>query len=525
MAPASGGDSGEGDSSYITGRDLLDADTGPATPPEQRVADALQNAKAAYDDGNYQASHRYAEVAERLDREHLDGENAALALSIQAFALLQLGLLEDYQPAGVTGFQRGALSKFQESIELEPASFRTRLGLGLARFRRHGISIDKAEKLAEATLLLSAIEAEVQHIRGQDDRLDKTRVEEAERLFGNFSFGRSRLLELNQIFTDPAAQPLDANGRRKPAPWLGSLPEKEEELAARDIEWILSDAVKTGEFPDADEKRVLEALGEIRKSWSNVRYYWRLAALKDLQFARDTFLDLRKEAQPYFWLDRDLAFVYESLGAFFLDLALEKARLRAIAEGAHAAEIETRANEIFLDKSFRPDSKQTSRDNYEAALTYIESFVQRHERYERERLDKAESADFDDLEENPFLVDLVARYRTEMTEAVREERNMRRTMLLEAAALVIDPVYQINSLSKARIYASKLKAMSPRDPTHYFVLGTAYFENELYESALAEYETYMRASSITEDAAQRKICRQRIQDCKRLMTPAAPSDQ
>jgi hypothetical protein len=114
-----------------------------------------------------------------------------------------------------------------------------------------------------------------------------------------------------------------------------------------------------------------------------------------------------------------------------------------------------------------------------------------------------------------------------MLESVREERGMRRAIILEECAMVIDPLYQLCDLEKALVFAAQLKSLDPKDPIHHFVRATAYWErakaslakkeNETaksdYSNARSEYEAYLKASSIL-DVGMRKRSRERIDDCE-----------
>ena len=223
----------------------------------------------------------------------------------------------------------------------------------------------------------------------------------------------------------------------------------------------------------------------------------------------------------YFWVDRDLAFVFQSLGAFFLDSALEKAHLQAIAAGVGESQLETRAKEIFLDDKFDSWEKQESKRNYTAALTYTQSFGARHQEFELLRVNKVKRAEQSEENTNIFMVDLVARYRTTMDELMQEERKVRTQMVLEAAALCIDPMFQINDLRLAVVWSNELKSMNDKDPIHLFVAATAYYQDEDYQAALDNYEGFMQASSITLDTQRRRISRDRIMQCEQYLAREA----
>lgn len=521
------------------------------TDPEKRVTDALQAAKAAYDEQAYQAAHRYAETAENLvtEKKVKDRGYRATALNIQAYSLLQLGLIEDYRPKDLPGYVRGAISKFNGALEFEPDSYRAKLGLCMCRFRRHSVNIIKAEKLGEGVLFLSQLESVLKAAFAEDD---KTKRQEAFfkawKQFGTLNEGRARLLEISEIFHDPMSVPRDPEtGTRPEAPRISRAPAREGEKHGEpyseesevqdvtDLKYVISDG-KEGKPLDAEDRATaFAALNRVRSYWRDVRHYWRVKALEDLQESRNGQLELRKrdidekkgrEKMRYFWIDRDLGFTFTALGSFFLDLAFEEARNQVLAEGKALDQLETQARAKIISDSFVSKHKIEAKRNYEAALSYYVSFVQEHERFETYMLTKAEKADFNDSTENPFLVDLQARYRSEMLENVKEERGMRRAIMLEECALVVDPIFQIRNLERALVFAAKLKALDPKDPIHHFVRATAYFESaraaqageELekaksdYQNAREEYDAYLRASSIVEEA-MRKRARARQQDC------------
>ncbi len=523
---------------------------GSETDPEQRVTDALQAAKSAYDDQNYEAAHKYAETAENLviEKDVKDRGYRATALNIQAYALLQLGLIEDYRPLDLPGYVRGAMTKFKNALELEPKSFRAQLGLHMCQFRRHSVNIVKAEKLGEGVLCLS----ELEHVLTQafaeaDAKKQKSLFNQAWQLYGLLAAGRSKLLEIYEIFHDPMSVPLnEKDGTRADAPRLGRMPAKEGEKAVAyseemeiqdvtDLKYVIQDGKDAKPLSKDDKVTAFAALNRIRSYWRDVRHYWRVKALEDLQYSRDGQLKLRqrdldekkgREKMRYFWIDRDLGFTFTALGAFFLDIAFEEARMQVIAEGKPLENLEVLARAKVISAEFQNKAKATAKANYEAALSYYVSFVQEHERFEVYMLNKAEKADFNDATENPFLVDLQSRYVSEMLESVREERGMRRAIILEEAAMVIDPLYQICDLERALVFAAKLKSMDPKDPIHHFVRATAYWERAKsslakketetaksdFINAREEYDAFIRASSILDDA-MRKRARQRHDDC------------
>lgn len=519
------------------------------TKPEKRVTDALQAAKQAYDERAFEAAHRYAETAENLviERKVKDRGYRATALNIQAYALLQLGLIEDYRPRDLPGYVRGAISKFNAALEIEPNSFRAKLGLSMCRFRRHSVNIVKSEKVGEGVLFLSQLERSMETAFSEKDAAQRQAAFYAAwKEFTTFNEGRTKLVAVYEIFHDPMSVEVNPkNGTRPDAPRLSRLgvngkagaaySEEDEVLDVTEIKHILQDGKEGKTLEGKDRVTALASLNRIRSYWRDVRHYWRTKALEDLQSSRDGLLELRdrdikekrgRDKMRYFWIDRDLGFVFTALGAFFLDLAFEDIRYALLSEGAPTPRLELMARARFISDEYASDNKKQAKRNYEAALTYYVSFVQEHERFEVFMLGKAEKADFNDSTENPFLVDLQARYRSEMLESVQEERSMRRAIILEECAMVIDPLYQICDLERALVFAAKLKAMDPKDPIHHFVRATAYFERgkasqkrkELetaksdYLNARDEYEAFVRASSVLDDA-MRKRARLRIEDC------------
>ncbi|MCC6575488.1 MAG: hypothetical protein IT462_17050 [Planctomycetes bacterium] len=510
----------------VSGDRLISGPGEPEMDPEARVNNLLQNAKAEYDDRHFEAAHRYAEQAERIEREKLRGDKyRPMAINIQAYSLLQLGLVDDYTPASQPGVVKGAKTKFDLVLELKPRDFRAMLGSALCLFRRHGYNISKSEKLGEGVLVLSQVQALVDGgLSGKHTR-DKSieMLNEAAEAVKVFINGRARLLEMNEVFTDPMDVSTDARtGRRKAAPWLGLLDADKEELAVNDVRWMIDDARRGASLPDDDNASLRKQLGDVKASWQAVRAYWRKSALVDLQAARDSFLELREprkgELSAYFWIDRDLAFVFTSLGGFFMDYCMDELNEAGLAAGKKIADLGKYAMKAYVDKDYKSTAKDESRKNYLAAQSYYESFIQRHEEFEKSRMGKADSTNFDDVTANPFLVDLVSRYKSEMFEAVHEERMLRKSMLLQLCALVVDPMYQVNDLDKAKVYASQLKGMDPRNPIHHFVRATACYEKGEWEEALGEYDAYLKVSSIVEDANLRKHVRDRMDLCRRNLS-------
>ncbi|MBZ0136689.1 MAG: hypothetical protein K8I27_09980 [Planctomycetes bacterium] len=503
----------------------------PETPMDQRISDALQEAKQQYDDGHYDTAFRYAQQAEGLIVEYdFPIEDEAMALTIQGYCLLQRGSIDDYF-VKTHGMQEGAVSKFRRAISLRDGDFRSELGIALAQFRRHGDSIRKAESLGDGILTLEAIREDFR--RGMNSKLAGKRDEllrEAQRKLTVFKTNRTSLIGLGYIFQDPVSIKRNDDGSGPEPEWLGILTQNESELLVNDMNWILDDAIAGAEITAEDTAKFRAAALDIADSWRKVRKYWRVAGLDDLQQSRDRLLQVRKRDETlaeemgrmsYFWVDRDLAFVFQSLGAFFLDSAMERARLMAIAEGVPELRLEARAKEVFLDTAFDTWEKTESRRNYEAALTYTKSFVNRHRQFEKLRLQRVSEAEESEINSNPFLVDLISRYRATMDELVQEERAMRARMVLEAAALCIDPLFQINDLRLAIVWANELKAMSPSDPIHLFVAATAYFQAEDWEAAMDNYDGYLQASSIANDSRRRTVARQRILECEQYLAREA----
>jgi len=236
--------------------------------------------------------------------------------------------------------------------------------------------------------------------------------------------------------------------------------------------------------------------------------------LKDLQGARDSFLEIRRNWPGYFWAERDLSFVSQSLGGYFLDVGLEQARLQAVAAGCPDETLETEARHIYLGEGFKSWEKQESARNYKVALEYTLSFVRAHQAVEQLRIGRKEAADYDDIIENPFLVDLVQRYRATMDELIAEEKSMRRAMILEAAALCVDPLFQVNDLDQALVLADQLHKLAPNNPIHQFVKATVYFNKKDWETANVFYTAFLKESSIASDAVQRRVATRRKYECE-----------
>jgi hypothetical protein len=494
------------------------------TPIDERIASLLQESKQQYDEGHFEMSFKMAQQVEALILEHrFPVEDQVMALTIQGYCMLQMGYVDDYY-VSTHGVLDGAVSKFKKGLKERPDDFRCKLGIGLALFRRHGESIKKAELLGEGVIALESIREDFRRgLKG-----DKLLLKEADRKLRLFKTNSEQFHKLKYIFTDPTSVPLD-KPEIKPA-WLGELTDAESTLAIHDLMWISEDAVDGDVLAESTPKLFDDTTANLANSWRKVRSYWRLQALSDLQNSRDRLLEVREMdtriaedtgRMVFFWVDRDLTFVFQSLGAFFLDSALEKARLLAIAEGTPSDRLEIRARQIFLDKNFTNTDKTHSLDNYRAALEYTESFVRKHKQFEKLRLLKSAEAEPDKDNSNPFMVDLVRRYQGVMFDLIAEERAVRRQMVLEAAVLCIEPLFQIKDIEKANSWANEMKAMDPNDPIHHFVRATAYFTVDDFKAALPEYEAFMQRSSITEDESRRSIARTRIMQCEKRISRKA----
>ena len=488
------------------------------TPMDERIASLLQESKQQYDESHLATAFKMAQQAESLIIEHkFPDEDKAMALTIQGYCLLQLGHIDDYLVT-THGIQPGAISKFKEALLIRNSDFRCKLGIALAMFRRHGDNIMKAESLAEGIVLLESVREDFKRGLGKDG---KALLKEANRKLELFKGNNESLIALGYIFTDPATVPLGDKTGAKPA-WLGSLAEADSTLAINDLLWIIDEAVQGNEMSSADRKAFDENAKALAESWRKVRTYWRLQGLTDLQKSRDALLAVRKvDAEiaedtgrmVYFWVDRDLTFLFQSLGAFFLDSGLEKARLMAIAEGTATDRIEVRARQIYLDPKYTSSDKTNSKANYEAALSYTKAFVVKHKEFEKMRTLKRDEAEPDKDNSNPFMVDLVRRYQATMDELIQEEKAVRTEMVLEAAVLCIEPLFQLSDITEANIWANELKSMNPDDPIHHFVRATAYFYTNDFETAKTEYDAFMEVSSITYHANRRSIARMRIMQC------------
>jgi hypothetical protein len=488
------------------------------TPIDERIASLLQESKQQYDEGHIEMAWKMAQQVHGLIVEHkFPVEDEVMALTIEGYCLLALGRIDDYYVT-THGIQEGAISKFQNALKFREEDFRCKLGIGLAKFRRHADSIIKAESLGEGVILLESVREDFKRGLGKDGR---PRLKEANRKLELFNGNREALIKLGYIFRDPRTVPLDDKTGAEPK-WLGGLSEADSTLAVNDLLFVITDAVEGKEVSSEDRKAFDANAKALADAWRNVRSYWRLQGLTDLQACRDALLAVREMDKKiaedtgrmvYFWVDRDLTFVFQSLGAFFLDSGLEKARLQAISEGVGADQLEARAKAIYLDDKYDTADKRNSKANYQAALDYTESFVKKHEEFEKLRLLKSDEAEPDKDNSNPFMVDLVRRYQQTMLELVAEEKAVRTRMVLEATVLCVEPLFQISDITEANVWANKLKSMNPDDPIHHFVRATAYFYTDDFETAKSEYEAFMERSSLTDDANRRSIARMRIMQC------------
>ena len=498
-----------------------------ATDYELRVSDALQEAKQSYDDRHFKMSFRMAQTAEQLDREHLKGENVPMALNIQGYSLFQLGLVDDYYVDGF-GVQQGAHSKFKEVIAEDKNDFRANLGIGLVSYARHSDHVRKAETLSNGVLALTMIAKTIQSEHSAELTAENRKaLDDARKRFAQFTANRVRLIDLGYIFADPSQFPMDEKGNRKKAPPISHTPETDEELAVNVVSWNL-DSMIDGSAEAEDVADALAKIEEIKRSWAEVRAYWRKSALTDLQRARDTFLDLRRKAPNYIWLDRDLTLTYQSLGAFFLDEAADLAREIVMPSVSNERLLETDTRNLLLSEGFQPRQKAYAKENYQAALKALDRFIESHLELERMRIKKRDDANYSDFTENPFRVDLHRQIRGVIEGLISEGRDERRSLLLEAAALVIDPMFQINDFDKGRTYANSLKSSEPRDPIHYFVSATVdYYQasgeygmtslktaREYYNSAVGNYNSFLNESSVTTDLGRRNVARTRKLECE-----------
>lgn len=500
----------------------LDPDAGnsPSTPMELRIPAVLQEAKQQYDDGHYVMALRQAEQAQALINQHMyDEGDLTTALNIQGYCLLQLGHIEPYY-LRESGAEDGAINKFQKVREKRPKDFRAMLGLALSEFRIHSRNVNRADALVSGIVVLEGAGEDLRRAQGAGAEAAGLIRNTRSRL-NRFMKLREDLLSHGHVFRDISKVETLNEERLENAPWLGLIDEGNEHLHVQDASYTLDDAVRTGKVSEATANSFRESLQPVLRSWRAVRDYWRKEALQSLQSSRDQMLALRRQMPEYFWIDRDLMFVYQSLGAFFLDIGLEQARMQAIAKGVDDRRFESEARRIYLAEEFDTWEKTESKRNYTDALEYAKSFVRKHQDFERMRLTRRDAAEFTDENSNPFLVDVVSRYRATMSDVISEERNMRASMVLEAAALCIEPLFQINDTALAEIWASHLQTLKMDDPIHHFVRATAYFNAEMWEDAALSYEAFMKESSITQDANRRNHARERIRQSREAASRSA----
>lgn len=498
-----------------------DAGSSTATPMDVRIPAVLQEAKQQYDDGHYEMALRHAQQAQSLIEQHIyDEGDWTMALNIQGYCLLQIGHIEPYF-VRQAGAQDGAITKFKKVRERRPQDFRATLGLALCEFRIHSRHINKADTLTSGMVVLEGSREGIRRAVDADPDEAVRLIRDTRSRLNRFIKLREDLLAHGHVFRDVNQVATINEDRLKNAPWLGLIDQGREHLNVQDASYTLDDAVRTGKVSEAVAASFRESLQPVVRSWKAVRDYWRLRGLESLQGSRDQLLALRKQMPEYFWVDRDLMFVYQSLGAFFLDIGLEQARMQAIANGASENRLESDARRIYLSEDFNTWEKAESGRNYKDALEYTQSFVRKHQDFERLRVGRRDAAEFTDENSNPFLVDVVARYRATMSDVIAEERNMRASMALEAAALCIEPLFQINDTARAEIWASHLQTLKMGDPIHHFVRGTAYYNAGMWEDAIECYEAYNKESSITQDHNRRSHARLRIRQAREALIRSA----
>jgi hypothetical protein len=501
----------------------LDPDQGenPKTPPPERIAGVLWEAKMQYDDGHYESAFRYAERAATLIVEHDYPEaDHALALTIQGYSLHQLGTIEEYYLKPNATVFPGAVGTFTDARRLAPQDYRPILGMGLARFRLHADKVRKAEVLGEGILSLELLAEELTRAAAAKDTQAVKLLESARSNLARFKTNRLKLLGYHYVFKDLSkVKPSERAAEQAPlialqGPGAG-LDEGKESLKLQDVEFTIEDAQAARSLDAGTARAAINDLTAVMASWDKVRQYWRVEALKDLQASRDILLDVRVTAPHYLWVERDLVFVYESLGAYFLDIGLDQARKQAAADGTPVADQANAARRIYLSKDFKSFEKEESRKNYQVALDFTKSFVYRHQReVEDVRMEKSNSADVSEIKDDPFTVDLVVRYRATMDDLISEERDIRYRMILEAAALCIEPLFQVGQVRQAETWATSLKANNPRNPIHHFVLATAYYNDGQFEKARDSYVAFLKESSVAQDKNRRDAARTRQRECE-----------
>jgi hypothetical protein len=500
-----------------------DSAQSPTTPIHERIADVMREAKQQYDDGHYPTALHLGRQAESLMREQrYPPIEVALALSIQGYSLLQMGYVDDYYVESA-GPQRGALTRFEQAKQLRAEDFRANLGVALALFRRHGDHARKSEVLGEGVISLAVLEqdlpAALRMPAGNNRRIALRQCADKLRAFTR---SRQRVVETGYIFHDPYSVKLGADPSTvSPLP-IGKLAIAEELLVLQDVTDVLEDALSDAALPTEDIAGVAPKLARVREHWLDVQKHWRMETLKDLQASRDGLLKSRERIPDYFWAYRDLVFVYQALGAFFLDMGLQDARLDAIKDGARDNVIESEARRMFLNRPDNDWAKSNSARNYRDALELTRVFISHHQRFEQDRVARRNTTTFDDDDNsNPFLVDLVVRYRDTMDELIEEERNFRAQMMMEAAVLCFDPLFQINDIPQAILWADRVRTLKVGDPIHHFIRATAQFHGGQHADAKRSYEAFLEDSSITGDSGRRSVARQRILQCERHIERSA----
>jgi hypothetical protein len=110
-----------------------------------------------------------------------------------------------------------------------------------------------------------------------------------------------------------------------------------------------------------------------------------------------------------------------------------------------------------------------------------------------------------------------------MDEMIAEGQQMRANMILEAAALCIDPIFQVNDIDQAIQLALSVQTLAPRNPIHHFVRATAFYTSEQYDKALVSYNAFLKESSVSEDGRQRAVAMKRKSECEQHLSRNPPS--
>ncbi len=491
-----------------------DRGTSPSTPIAQRIASVLQEAKQQYDDRNYAAAMQWASSAENLIREHeYPDRDLALSIIIQGYCLLQAQRIEPYFLRSA-GRQPGAIERFLESEKLNPDDLRARLGIGLALFRLHADKVRKAEWMDNGMLALEALEQDLNAATDAEDPL--LILERARRRHRSFQTNRQELLKLEYVFRDFSKAEKVSEDQARFSPWIAGMQEGPEALKLADVGYTIEDAQTARSLTVEAAAQSIADLKAVSESWRKARQYWRMEALKNLQSSRDMLLEIRRKSPTYLWVERDLVFIYQSLGAYFLDIGLEQARDKARAAGTEPQRLSEEAQRLYLSDDFESWEKKQSRVNYSQALEFTRSFVRRHrEEVEQARIGARDRTEVTDINTDPFNVDLAVRYRATMDDLITEERNIRYRMALEAAAMCIEPLFQLDGdVRVAETWARELEANNPANPIHHFVRATAYFQDEQYQRAIDSYDAFLKASSITADLNRRDLARARKRQCQ-----------